>query len=181
MLGLIKLNEEYVNTLTGLKKVAISKSQLEEANRIEERIKAVKAEIISFSDEYTNRDAKDAIIETRSKFSPFTVGALVFSNRKYQWTEVPSDFDGYRVSIAQGGAKKRDFTFSVTKAGIVRVVACGKDADQLLEDGWKESGEAARTPNDRETVHVLEKVMHEGDYTLTGQDFLGIRLLLPAE
>jgi len=128
------------------------------------------------------------IVECELAFVQFKEGQKLFTNRDYELTKVPDEYNSFLVSIAAGLSHK-PLKFIVKKAGIITILAEhadhasgeGDDCADLKLDGWIDIAVVSRTPiRDDKWCVIMQKVLEKGTYEIPSKSFLGVRLLLPS-
>ncbi|MBM4088838.1 MAG: VCBS repeat-containing protein [Planctomycetes bacterium] len=109
-------------------------------------------------------------------------GATAFSNRAYQWFDVPRELTGWRITRTFGGEQAR---VAVTaKQDTTLLVATSRDNKALEDSGWKpaDGWSFGYTDAGRTRMQVFRRSIAQGERIVIPQDtWTGSLLLIPRE
>ncbi|MGC1272224.1 MAG: hypothetical protein WBC44_00850 [Planctomycetaceae bacterium] len=176
-------HESYVRSLTEARRAAVAAGDLDEARRLEDREKEIRAHLKSDGEQLLvkrHRLASPAVVSLHGdgfELKTLRVGATAFSNRDYKWRKVPEVMRGWRFTQIAGGDTP-DIRVEVKHPGVVYVMA---ESTELAEQGWTARDDLRfHWYPDREPMSVYGKEFKAGQVVRIPHDgWTGTIVLLP--
>jgi len=94
-------------------------------------------------------------------------------NAKMVWGEIPVEFKGLKMS-----APFTDSSYTVTKSGIVYIVAPKNTLKACLKEGWKDTNKEVMDSGGAMEFNIMSKLSKPGCYEITHIS-RGVRVLAP--